>query len=322
MEDFTQKPASYYFTETDLKKILLDALDPKQHTLMLTHKRKRLIKEFINPNKDILVGKYITAEQLKYLNKVKEEEKDPEYYVTEDIALIDQYFARYTHSAIKRTQHAIIQAFIGGGFRVQELCDFDAEKGISREDNRIHVLGKGKKWRWVHVSEAFTNFLLGYTEKYGIMSNPKAKNSYSQEYQPLFVNSSKTPFTPRNIQKFMEVLTNKIAGLPYSMHPHLFRHTYAVKRILEDPTLRVEELRADMGHKKITTTQIYFRLADKERLKLAKSRNHKEIKEASPVFEKHVQNEEVDKLDQLSEKCKKLGISVADYIGLVKAGKL
>ena len=69
--NFKEVPSSHYFTETDLKKILLEVLDEKQHPLILTLKRRAVIKEIVS-NKDKIVGKYLTEEQVKYLQKKKE----------------------------------------------------------------------------------------------------------------------------------------------------------------------------------------------------------------------------------------------------------
>ncbi len=269
MIDFKTKPTSFYFTETDLKKILLEV--SSQPMLVMTWKRQECIKE-IGAIKDNVVGKFITEQQFEQLRKKKVKNTEPEYLTFDDVDLIDGFYARYSNSNIKKVQHAIIKSFIGGGFRVQELCSFDPDY-IDKENNRIHVLGKGKKWRWTHVDEDFITFLLGFKDKYNCAANPVFQNSYDIDYRPMFLNSDGKPFTPRNMQKFMDNVSRSVQALSHELHPHLLRHTYGVFRVLKNPTISIEELRQDMGHEDIRTTQIYFRLAEAERIKLAKRRN-------------------------------------------------
>lgn len=268
MIDYKTKPASFYFTETDLKKILLEV--SSQPMVIMPLKRKQLIRE-IEQAKESIVGKYITEAQFEQLRKKKVKNTEPEYLTFDDIDLVDGFYGKYQSSNIKKVQHAIIKSFIGGGFRVQELCSFDTDY-IDKDNNRIHVLGKGKKWRWTHVDEDFITFLLGFKDKYNCATNPIFKNSYDIDYRPMFLNSDGKPFTPRNIQKFMDNISKSIQTLSHDLHPHLLRHTYGVFRVLKNPTISIEELRQDMGHEDIRTTQIYFRLAEAERIKLAKRR--------------------------------------------------
>lgn len=269
MIDYKDKPASFYFTETDLKKILLEV--SSQPMVIMPLKRKALIRE-LGQVKDKVVGKHITEQQFEYLQLKKAKNTEPEYLNYDDVDLINNYFAKYPKSKIKKVQLDIINSLIKGSFRVQEICDYDG-KQLDKENARIRILGKGKKWRWTYVDDDFITFLLGFKARHNVEQNAIFKNSYGEDYQPFFVNSQSKPFTPRNIQKFMDNISVKLPKLSHKLHPHLFRHTYAVFRILKNPTLSPEELRQDMGHESIRDTQIYFRLAEAERIKLNKRRN-------------------------------------------------
>ncbi|GEM_PF-1745251 len=271
--EYLTLPHSHYFSETDLKKVLLEVLDSKHHSLILTLKRRAIVKEVIT-NKDKIIGIWMTKEQLDYLQKKREKNREPEYLVEEDLGFIRTYFLARNDSAIKRLQHDIIKVFLGVGLRVQELCDF--EPGwVEPENYRVKILGKGKKWRWSHVSEDTINLLLSIEKKYAVHQNELFKNSYGKNYQPLFVNLRGKPFTPRHVQKFMETVSGHLPQLSHSLHPHLLRHTYAVFRIMNTPNLSIEELRQDMGHDDINTTAGYFALAEAERIKMAKKREEK-----------------------------------------------
>ena len=235
-------------------------------------KRKQLIRELVQLQ-DRVVGTYITAAQMAHLLKKREKNTEPTYLTAQDLEGIDRYFARRSRSPVKQVQQAILRAFLGGGFRVQELCDFDP-RNIDPANGRLRILGKGMKWRWAHVEDDLIAFLLEFQTQHGDASLSPFKNSYGQDYRPFFLNRRKKPFTPRHIQKFMETVSASIPGLTHPLHPHLLRHTYAVLRIFNHPTLAPEELRQDMGHEDIRTTQIYFRLAETERNTLAQRRRN------------------------------------------------
>lgn len=267
MISFTDKQNSFYFTDTSLKKILLEEVE--QPLLIIPMKRRELIQE-INLLKEKVVGKYITNGQLEYLNKIKPKGTEPEYLNQNDLNLIQTYYNQFD-SKIKYLQHIIIKCIINGGFRVQELCDFDV-KGIDSDLTRLRILGKGCKWRWTRIDPDFKTFLLEYRTANNCLENPTFKNSYGHDYQPLFLNSRKKPFTPRHVQKFMDTVSKAIPDLSHKLHPHLLRHTYAVMRIMKNPSLNMNELCQDMGHAKITTTQIYSKLGENERDILAKRR--------------------------------------------------
>ena len=138
MIDYTGRPMSNYFTETDLKKILLEV--HTQPMLVMALKRRQLIRE-MEQVKDEVVGQFITSAQLSYLKKRRAKRREPAYLKSNDVDLIRHYYSRHAHSKIKQVQSAIVHSFIAGGFRVRELCDFDV-RNIDPENMRIRILGR------------------------------------------------------------------------------------------------------------------------------------------------------------------------------------
>lgn len=304
---------SVYFSATDLKKILIE-VHPNPMLLLSLTDRSDLIKEIVEL-KEKLINIIITEDQFEYLQKTKHKNTEPEYYTLEEQEIIESYFRLYENSPIKKNQENTYKAFINVGFRVTELCDFDRD-AIDKYNYRVRIFGKGKKWRWTHVDPGFIDFLLKIKENIKII---EAKNSDDKPYHPLFLNSDGNQYTPRAIQKFMDTIYENLKdkGLTKKMHPHILRHTYAVNRIINNPSINMEELRNDMGHADIRTTQIYFALADAERIKLVKKREEKKIIQNS--IKNELQTEiSISSLEQLKKKCDELGISIDDYIKLKK----
>ena len=279
MLDFTKEPTTFYFTANSIKKVLLEVVPHPM--LLIPLDRKQLIQEIDN-YKEKIVGKYITAKQLAYLKVERDKGKEPEYLLEKDLVLLEEYFARYPGSKIKQTEYAIIKTLVEAGCRVSELCDLDV-KGVDPEIDRIRVLGKGKKWRWIRGSNV-VEILRSFKQRYHCEKNPFFKNSYDQEYQPLFLNSDGKPFTPRNIQKFMANINKKLPGLSHPLHPHLLRHTYAVLQVLHNPTQSIVTLKENMGHSDVRTTQIYFSMSEPELERLAKKTP--ELKKEEKVSQK------------------------------------
>ncbi|MDO8555833.1 MAG: tyrosine-type recombinase/integrase [Nanoarchaeota archaeon] len=268
MVDYTHKAPSDYLTESDLKKVFIGIIPQEEFLTILSHKRKQLIKEIEN-YKDKIIGKSLTKAQLDYLKK-KRDPATPEYLNVEDLDLIKQYYARHP-SRTKQIQYVMIRLMAELGLRVQEVCDLEAD-AVDDELNEIRIFGKGEKWRKTKISDNLIEFIKSFKQKYQVEKNLKGKKSNKKEYTPLFVTAKGKPFTPRHIQKFMETLSKNIPELSMPLHPHMLRHTYAVMRLLYEPSLSLEDLRGDMGHTDIRVTQIYFRLSEEDRLRRAKRR--------------------------------------------------
>lgn len=310
MTFLNKKYPSSFITDNELRKILMEVGEPV--IFLVTTKRQQLIKR-IDELKDKIVGTYLSEKQLQFLKrkKIDDDEKINEYYTFEDMKIIENYFSEPEHqkSKIKLNQYNLIRAFYGAGFRVREICDFDANN-IDEMDSKIRILGKGAKWRWTHVEPDFIRFLIYMKGERKVIV--KTKNSYGLDYEPLFLNRDNKPYKKRDIQKFMKTLSHKIKGLSYHMHPHLLRHTYAVHRILNNPSLNIEVLRQDMGHINVNTTQIYFRLADRERKFLShhkgKQINNEKIEEESIHAEAFFCKACGKRLDKDSVFCRYCGI--------------
>ncbi|MDO8628135.1 MAG: tyrosine-type recombinase/integrase [Nanoarchaeota archaeon] len=293
MLDFTKKPTTFYFTQTDLKKVLLEVVP--HPILLIPLGREELIKELDN-YKEKIVGKYITAQQLAYLKIERDKNKEPKYLLEKDLVLLEQYFTKYPDSKIKQTEYAIIKTLAETGCRVSELCDLDV-KDVDPDINRVRVIGKGKKWRWIRVDNNIIEFLRSFKQRYHSEKNPFFKNSYGQEYQPLFLNSDGKPFTPRNVQKFMANINTKLPNLSHPLHPHLLRHTYAVLQVLHNPTQSMLTLKTNMGHSDIRTTQIYFSMSEPELERLAKTSEPK--KEQKELQKQKVRVESVEQVSDM-----------------------
>ncbi|MEN9555160.1 MAG: Tyrosine recombinase XerC [Planctomycetota bacterium] len=143
---------------------------------------------------------------------------------------------------------AILETMYSAGLRVSELVgldvgDWDRSAGILR------VLGKGRKERLAPVGSYATKALDNWME----FRQPDVKAPEKQR-AALFLNRFGRRLTTRSIGRLLETHI-QTAGLSSQTTPHTLRHTFATHLLDGGADLRsVQEL---LGHKSLTTTQIY-----------------------------------------------------------------
>jgi len=174
---------------------------------------------------------------------------------------------------------AILELLFSTGLRVSELV------GLNREDidlkrREFGVKGKGGRVRVVFVSERAARWLRRYLK------------TREDDWKPLFVNyrgtGKKDPgeedergkaremidlkkydvdygearrLTARSVQRLVKRYARK-ARLPIKITPHGIRHSFATDLLRAGADIRsVQEL---LGHKNISTTQIYTHVTDRQ----------------------------------------------------------
>lgn len=147
---------------------------------------------------------------------------------------------------------AILEILFSTGLRVSELCSLD--RYLDLERGEITVRGKGGKLRLVFLSERAKKALKNYL------------GERTDTEPALFISLTKSEevvgrIVPRTIQRLINFYSRK-AGIPERVHPHTIRHLFATDLLIGGADLRsVQEL---LGHRSISTTQIYTHLTDKE----------------------------------------------------------
>ncbi len=144
-------------------------------------------------------------------------------------------------------ERAIFRTLYDTGIRVSELVGIQI-KDIDFSEGFLKVKGKGSVERLVPISKALTDILEEYINDIGI------KDGY------LFTEKdSLIPLTRQSIFLILKNLVEK-AGVKRRISPHMFRHTFATRLLRGGADLRtVQEI---LGHKNITTTQIYTQVED------------------------------------------------------------
>jgi len=151
---------------------------------------------------------------------------------------------------------AIIELLYSSGLRVSELAGLNIED-IDFEIGTVRCFGKGKKERITPVGSLAGEALEAYLRE------------GRRESSVLFLNRFGKRITTRGVWMILEKVRKK-AGLSH-LSPHTLRHSVATHLLERGADIRsVQEF---LGHKRLSTTQIYTHLTTK-RLKEVYDKAH------------------------------------------------
>ncbi len=164
---------------------------------------------------------------------------------------------------------AILETLYSGGLRVSELTELNVED-VTLDEGIATVRGKGKKERLVllgpYATEAITNWLS--------VRETMGKAGQGPKTNAIFLNKNATRISPRSVGRLLEKHL-QTAGLDPKTTPHSLRHSFATHLLDQGADIRsVQEL---LGHKSLTTTQIYTHVTT-QRLKESYQKAHPRAK--------------------------------------------
>lgn len=143
---------------------------------------------------------------------------------------------------------AMLETMYSAGLRVAELVGLNLSDW-DRDANVLRVRGKGRKERIApvgrHASAALHEWLA---------VREVSDDARPEEREAIFLNRFGKRLTTRSVGRMLEKYV-KANGLDSKISPHSMRHTFATHMLDGGADLRsVQEL---LGHKSLTTTQIY-----------------------------------------------------------------
>ncbi len=179
--------------------------------------------------------------------------------------LMDQPDVNTIHGLRDR---AILEVLFSTGLRVSELVSLDREQ-VDTVRREFGVMGKGRKVRVVFLSERACTWLARYL------------GGRTDDWSPVFIRHSRgvdvtddgenMRLTTRSVQRSVEKY-RKLAHIPVKITPHSIRHSFATDLLRNGAGLRdVQEM---LGHKNISTTQIYTHVTRPELKKVHDTYHH------------------------------------------------
>jgi len=156
---------------------------------------------------------------------------------------------------------AILEVFYSTGMRLAELSQLDVS-AFDFTGETVRVLGKGKKERILPLGRKALKALKDYLSE-------RKRLSFLED-EAVFINRFKKRLSSRSIsrvvKKYLSAITEK-----KKVSPHIIRHSFATHLLDEGADLlAVKEL---LGHKKLSTTQIYTHVT-MEKLKKVYKKAH------------------------------------------------
>ena len=166
---------------------------------------------------------------------------------------------------------AILEVLFSTGLRVSELVSLDRDQ-VDLQSREFGVIGKGRRPRVVFLSARSAEWLGRWLA------------SREDHWDPVFIRfSGKQPditedgesmrLTSRSVQRIVDKYSRK-AKLPIKISPHGIRHSFATDLLQNGAGLRdVQEM---LGHKSISTTQIYTHIT-RPQLKKVHEEKHTDL---------------------------------------------
>lgn len=173
--------------------------------------------------------------------------------------MVDRLLNAPSQSSIQgKRDKSILEVLFSTGLRVSELVKLDRDK-IDLERREFGIVGKGGRARVVFLSIRAVEWLKKYLSE---------RNDH---FNPLFIRhkgkvdpslpDEKMRLSPRSVQRMIKKYGRKIK-LPVEVTPHVLRHSFATDLLMAGADIRsVQEM---LGHKNISTTQIYTHVTNKQ----------------------------------------------------------
>ena len=171
--------------------------------------------------------------------------KLPHFLTTDQIGALLE--APPANQKIGLRDRAILETLYSAGLRVSELVALNVSDW-DQDANIIRVLGKGRKERIAPIGSYAAKALQRWT------AEREGKPQSHPDADALFLNRLKTRLTSRSVGRMLEKYLLQ-TGLDKKTSPHTLRHSFATHLLDGGADLRsVQEM---LGHKSLTTTQIY-----------------------------------------------------------------
>jgi integrase/recombinase XerC len=167
---------------------------------------------------------------------------------TLDIDAVQQLVSIEGDDVLTIRDRAILELFYSSGLRLSELTGLDITD-IDIQGGEARVTGKGSKTRIVPVGQAARSAIQRWLSVRPQLAKLTEKG--------MFVSRRGTRLGVRSVEKRLKYWAAR-QGLDRNVHPHMLRHSFASHILESSGDLRaVQEL---LGHKNISTTQIYTHL--------------------------------------------------------------
>lgn len=170
-----------------------------------------------------------------------------------------------------RRDRAILEVLFSTGLRVSELVSLNREQ-VNLERREFGVIGKGRRARVVFLSETAAQRLDQYLVTRDDSSQALFIRYNGPKADPDDRYGESLRLSARSVQRLVEKYV-KQAKLPIKITPHGLRHSFATDLLSGGADLRA--IQDMLGHKNVSTTQIYTHVTNPQLRKIHESYHRK-----------------------------------------------
>ena len=163
--------------------------------------------------------------------------------------------------AYRERDYCILTLFLNCGMRLSELCNINIQD--IRDDNTLHLVGKGNKERIVYLNNACVSAINVYLRVRPV-DGIKDKNA-------LFLSRMKKRISHRMVEELVYKYLEKAGLGGRGLSVHKLRHT-AATLMYQHGQVDVRVLKDILGHENLGTTEIYTHLSNQQ-LEMAANAN-------------------------------------------------
>ena len=191
--------------------------------------------------KFLIINKVIKQSPMQNMSGIKKDKKMPLFLTETEMQQL------LSLENVKLRDRAMIEFLYSCGLRIEELMSLNI-KNVDFISNTVTVVGKGSKERIVPIGNKCIEAILNYIKERREVGLPYDINS------PMFLNDRATRMDQRTARRIVHKLLIK-AGILKKASPHTLRHTFATHIL--DRGCDIRSVQEMLGHKNLSTTQIY-----------------------------------------------------------------
>ncbi|MDR1104188.1 MAG: tyrosine recombinase [Endomicrobium sp.] len=191
--------------------------------------------------KFLIINKVIKQSPMQNMSGMKKDKKVPLFLTETEMQRL------LSLENVKLRDRSMIEFLYSCGLRIEELMSLNI-KNVDFISNTVAVVGKGSKERIVPIGNKCIEAILNYIKERRKAGFPYDINS------PMFLNDRATRMDQRTARRIVHRLFIK-ADILKKASPHTLRHTFATHIL--DRGCDIRSLQELLGHKNLSTTQIY-----------------------------------------------------------------
>ncbi len=153
--------------------------------------------------------------------------------------------------AFAERDYCILTFFLNCGIRLSELCGINLR---SIRNEKMTVLGKGRKERTIYLNGACINALEAY-----LAVRPRTAKT---DPEALFISRLGRRISPKTVQYLIKTYIRQAGLDPQRYSTHKLRHT-AATLMYQHGQVDIRALQQILGHVSIATTEIYTHVDDR-----------------------------------------------------------